>query len=307
MSDPTLPEDGRVKEGGWGANLDPNKWKVVPMKDDPNLSKVVDNNEVNVADRFQTKENAQQFIDFYKFKQAECGEGKVFNYLEDRCEDISTGGKTIYKPTGKTVDHIENHVQNITCSGHPAASRRGDCKVDFINQEATVIVQFTDDCECGDELTIKHWGPGHSNGNCCWEIGCVNQSGKVGRMGEGPHPETTSPKPTKVFGNIGSVAGAKIGVKSIVWKTSGGGHNEIDEGHHEMWVDRTATGNNWQKVAEWDFTSWGGKGSDGMQGDDDGENTNRIPSNLTLEFRCDCNGAKFSNLSVDEIVPGVRA
>jgi hypothetical protein len=304
MSNDTLPDSGgRVKEGGWGANLDPNKWKVIPMKDDPNLSKVVDDNKVNVADRFQTKENAQQFIDFYKSKSAECGEGKVFNYLKNQCEDISGGdglGKTIYKPTGETVDHIENHVQNIGCGGQRANSRRGDCNVGFINQEATVIVQFTRDCNCGDELTIKHWGPGHRDGNCCWEIGCVNQSGAVGRMGEGVHPKTTSPKPTKVFGNIGSVAGAKIGVKSIVWKTSGGGH-------HEMWVDKTATGNNWQKVAEWEFTSWGGKGSDGMQGRDDGKNTTQIASNLTLEFRCDCDGAQFSSLSVDEIVPGVRA
>jgi hypothetical protein len=210
-------------------------------------------------------------------------------------------GKTIYKTTGKKVNNIDNHVQHIGCGGHSnVASRRGDCKVDFTDQEATVIVQFTSTCRCGDELTIKHWGPKHDDGECCWEIGCVNQSGEVGRMGEGPHPNTTSPKPTKVFGNIGNVKGAKIGVKSIVWKTSGGGH-------HEMWVDKTATGNNWNKVAEWEFTSWGGKGSDGMQGDKDGKNTDNIASNLTVEFRCDCDGAQFSDLSVDEIVPSVMA
>jgi hypothetical protein len=267
------------------------------MKDDPNSFKVVDSNKVNVADRFQTKENAEKFIEFYKSKSAACGEGKVINYLKNLCEDksagggtIHAGGRTIYKPTGETVDHIDNHVQNIGCSGHRANSRRGDCKVDFINQEATVIVQFTREAQCGDELTIKHWGPGHSDGKCCWEIGCVNQSGKVGRMGEGPHPTTTSPKPTSEIQNIGSVEGAKIGVKSIVWKTATGGH-------HEMWVDKTAAGNNWQKVAEWDFTEWG-----------DRRKTSQIDErNLTVEFRCDCDGAQFSNLSVDEIVPGVKA
>jgi hypothetical protein len=303
MSEVVLPDSGgRVKDGGWGANVDPNKWEIIPMKDDPNKSKVVDSNKVNVADNFQTQANAQQFIDFYKSKSAECGAGKVFNYLKNQCEDISDirGGRTIYKPTGETVDHIDNHVQNIGCGDHRANSRRGDCKVDFINQEATVIVQFTREAQCGDELTIKHWGPGHSDGNCCWEIGCVNQSGEVGRMGEGPHPVTTKPKPTKEIKNIGSVAGAKIGVKSIVWKTATGGH-------HEMWVDKMATGNNWQKVAEWDFASFGAEGfsSHGVQG----KNTNQIaPTNkLTVEFRCDCDGAQFSNLSVDEIVPGVMA
>lgn len=296
MSSDTLPDSGgRVKNGGWGANPDPNNWNIVPMKDDPSLFKVVDNNKVNVADRFQNKESAEKFIDFYKSKQAECGDGKVFNYITNQCEDkISRTGKTIYKPTGETVDQIENHVQNIGCSGHRSNSRRGDCKVDFINQEATVTVQFTNDCTCGDELTIKHWGPGHSDGNCCWEIGCVNQSGDVGRMGEGPHPSASSPKPTSEIKNIGSIAGQKIGVKSIVWKIDG----PSMKGHHEMWVDNTATGNNWQKVSEWDFDQWGNN-----------QKTNKIApfGRLTVEFRCDCDGATFSDLSVDEIVPGVLA
>jgi len=95
-------------------------------------------------------------------------------------------GRTIYKTTGKTAGQIKNHVQKIGCGNKDnVPSRRGDCNVDFINQEATVIVQFTHNCDCGDELTIKHWGPGHSDGNCCWEVGCVNQSGEAGRMGEG--------------------------------------------------------------------------------------------------------------------------
>ncbi|KAA2283532.1 hypothetical protein [Candidatus Nitrosocosmicus sp. SS] len=294
-----------VKPNGWGANLDPNNWKVTNMQDDPNLFKVVDKNEVNVAHKFQTQADAEQFIEFHKSKQLECGNGKVWNYLKNQCEvtgnDGDNGIKTIYKMTGKKAEGI-NHVQNIHCSGHAAASRRGDFDhVGFINQEATVVVQFTTDCKCGDELTIKHWGGKHSdNDNSCFEIGCVNQSGKVGRMGEGFHPYTSSPKPTKVFANIGSVKGAKIGVKSIVWKTN-------DGGHHEMWIDKTATGNNWEKVAEWNFTSWGSKGSDGMWHDDHGKNTTQIPSNHTIEFRCDCDGAKFSDMSVVEIVPGVKA
>ncbi len=119
-------------------------------------------------------------------------------------------------------------------------------------------------------------------------------------MGEGPHPKTTDPKPTKVIGNIGNVKNKKIGVKSIVWKTSGGGH-------HEMWVDKSASGNNWEKVAEWEFTAWGARGSDGMDGKDGGRNTDKVPSKSTVEFRCDCDDATFEDLSVVEIEPGVRA
>jgi hypothetical protein len=302
LSNVELPNDGRVKEGGWGAESKPKTWTITSMKDEPTLFKVIDKNNVNVADSFHTQDNAQQFIDFHKSREDECEEGKVYNYLKKQCEGISAIGKTIYKTTGKKANNINNHDQGITCSGHHANSRRGDCDVDFINQEATVTVQFTTDCKCGDELTIKHWGPGHSDGNCCWEIGCVNQSGEVGRMGEGPHPVTTSPKPTTNKSNIGSVKGAKIGVKSIVWKTS----DDPVKGHHEMWVDKTATGN-WQKAAEWDFANWGAEGFSSHG--EDGRNTNKIaPTNkLTVEFRCDCDDAQFTDLSVDEIVPGVMA
>jgi hypothetical protein len=291
-----MSESGRVKD--WGAISDPvqGAWKAVRMKHE-DLFKVVDVNGVNVADRFLTQENAEQFIELNKSEAATCAsQGKKWDYILKQCEVPFATGKTIYKATGRSVDNIDNHVQEIGCGDSDnVKSRRGDCKVNFINQEATVIVQFTNNCDCGDELTIKHWGPGHSSDDdCCFEIGCVNQSGDVGRMGEGPHPKTSSPKPTTEIKNIGSVAGQKIGVKSIIWKIDG----PSMKGHHEMWVDKTATGNNWQKVSEWDFEKWGHE-----------RKTNEIAplDKLTVEFRCDCEGAKFSNLSVDEIVPGVMA
>ena len=291
-----MSESGRVKD--WGAIRDPVQggWKATSMKHE-DLFKVVDANGVNVADRFLTQQNAEQFIELNRSEAANCvSQGKKWNYILKQCE-VTIIGRTIYKTTGRSVDNIDNHVQKIGCGdSDDVASRRGDCNVGFINQEATVIVQFTGNCDCGDELTIKHWGPNHKDGKCCWEIGCVNQSGDVGRMGEGPHPKTTSPKPTTEVKNIGSVARQKIGVKSIVWKIDG----PSMKGHHEMWVDKTATGNNWQKVAEWDFEKWGNPSK---------EMTDQIAptDKLTVEFRCDCEGAQFSNLSVDEIVPGVMA
>ena len=290
-----MSESGRVKD--WGAIRDPvqGAWKAISMKHE-DLFKVVDANGVNVADRFLTQQNAEQFIELNKAEAANCAsQEKKWDYILKQCE-VPHIGKTIYKTTGKSVDNIDNHVQKIGCGDSDSVkSRRGDCKVNFINQEATVIVQFTTNCECGDEFTIKHWGPGHHDEHdCCFEIGCVNQSGDVGRMQEGPHPKTTSPKPTTEVKNIGSVAGQKIGVKSIVWKIDG----PSMKGHHEMWVDKTATGNNWQKVSEWDFTEWGHKN----------KTTEIAPlDKITVEFRCDCEGAQFSDLSVDEIVPGVMA
>lgn len=57
---PGLPNDGRQQSKG--ANADANTWKVVPMKDDPRLFKVVDSAGINVADRFHTNANAEQYV-----------------------------------------------------------------------------------------------------------------------------------------------------------------------------------------------------------------------------------------------------
>ena len=60
------PADGHVKPGGWGGNQDPFTWRVISMQDDPTLFKIVDNNNTNIAHRFVTQQEAQQYIDYEK-------------------------------------------------------------------------------------------------------------------------------------------------------------------------------------------------------------------------------------------------
>lgn len=64
---PTKPTEGKVKE--WGANKDPSTWSVVKMRDNPALSKVVDDQAINVATDFTSDATAQQYIDYYKYIQ----------------------------------------------------------------------------------------------------------------------------------------------------------------------------------------------------------------------------------------------
>src|SRR5207344_931771 len=67
VTDPTKPTEGKVKEGGWGANLDKkDEWKVVNMKDFPEQFKIVDAAGKNVATNFKTKEVAENFIAYFK-------------------------------------------------------------------------------------------------------------------------------------------------------------------------------------------------------------------------------------------------
>src|SRR3954470_3580547 len=61
-----VPDTGYVKPGGWGANTDASTWKVVNMKDTPNLFKVVDSAGKNVAVNFRTQVGAQAYIDSHK-------------------------------------------------------------------------------------------------------------------------------------------------------------------------------------------------------------------------------------------------
>ena len=56
-----LPNDGR-EQPSKGADMDPHTWEVVPMRDDPSLFKVVDDAGINVADQFQSKANAEQYV-----------------------------------------------------------------------------------------------------------------------------------------------------------------------------------------------------------------------------------------------------
>ena len=58
---PELPNDGRPQPSK-GANADAHKWKVVPMKDDVSMFKVVDSARTNVADQFHSKAHAEQYI-----------------------------------------------------------------------------------------------------------------------------------------------------------------------------------------------------------------------------------------------------
>lgn len=201
-------------------------------------------------------------------------------------------GTSIYPKTGKACS-CKDGSQSIGCGGKNVHSERTDCScpTGLINQEATGTIQFAGACGCGDEATIKHWGPSHhSNSDCCWEIGTVNQKGAVGFNMEGPHPDTTMPKPESALGNVGSLQNKQVSIKSIIWKTGGGGH-------HEVWIDTTNSLSNWKKIAQRDFTSWGKT-----------RKATTPTSPPLLEYRCDCDQAKWTNTTIVEIQPpGAKA
>ena len=61
------PTEGFIKPGGWGANQDPKTWKHTAMKDKPEMFKVVDDADKNVATDFTTEDNAKYYIEYYQW------------------------------------------------------------------------------------------------------------------------------------------------------------------------------------------------------------------------------------------------
>ena len=64
--DPVKPTEGTIKEGGWGANMDPKTWVRTVMRNPSTQFKVVDGAGKNVATNFTTPQNADNFITYFQ-------------------------------------------------------------------------------------------------------------------------------------------------------------------------------------------------------------------------------------------------
>lgn len=206
----------------------------------------------------------------------------------------TTGGGTstgshIYPTTGKTCGCVGATQPLNTSSGHCTTVRSNCNNCGLLNYEATAILQFGGGCSCGgDEATIKHYGPNHQPGNCCWAMSVVNQDGSCAWGGEGPHGGTTN-KNQGSLGSVGSLAGKKVGIKSVIWKTATGAHQEL-------FVDPSGAGTSWKKMGARNMTQWGDK-----------QKTSTPSSSQQVEFRVDCTQAKWLSTSVAEIKPPAGA
>jgi hypothetical protein len=193
-------------------------------------------------------------------------------------------GTHIYKTTGKKCS-CTSESQTIGCGGGSSPSLRVNCNnCGLQNYEATATLQFGGGCGCGDEATVKHYGPTHQDGNCCWALSNVQQNGQCFFGGEGPHPDTD--KSQQSLGSIGNVKGKRVSIKSVIMKTSNGAHQEL-------YVDPTGNGSNWKKMGARDISSWGNS-----------KKSSSISSNQQVEFRVDCSGAKWLSWDVSEIASG---
>lgn len=202
-------------------------------------------------------------------------------------------GATLYKGTGKTWPGKDTgpEGQKISyASGGGGASRRINHEgVSSGALECTIYYTFNGkNCHDGDEenMTIKGWGPTHSDDNCCWCLFGIQQNGDAYFGGEGPHPNTD--KNQQKLASLGDLKGKKVGQKLVIWPASGG-----KGAHQEAYVD-LGTGT-WKLLGSRDSPCGANK------------KENSPVSSQQIEFRIDCTGVSIDCSHVAEITPGSRS
>lgn len=243
---PTVVDEGYVKPGGWGGDTkNPKKWKVVNMKDDPKLFKVVDRKGKNIAANFMTKAGAQAFIDkAIKLSQEDGDPDPDAPEVPPIVPDVppttpppqgtftgpyagigpilqsSTRGPTErHYNSGKDSDWtIEKNVHNIKAKNHQ-----------FVSYVTMNKIEHDD--------TISHKGGGRHMEEGWLDHTVGFEDGQTGLGTERKHPDYDL---IQEGAKIGSVLGKKIGVATAYF---------TDINHSELWVDFPANGK-WKKVLE---------------------------------------------------------
>ena len=251
---PTPKDEGFVKPGGWGGNTrKPKEWKVVSMKDDPKLFKVVDKKRKNIAANFFTKAGAQAFIDKAIELSQEDGEPdepdntpEVPPVIEEpEIPKPPTGGTTTpgqlgpYPAIGKTFTSTRRPESGFT-TRHYASGKEDDKTVEQnvknIKARAHQFITYVTmkSIEHSDNISLKLGGT--HNGSGWFDNGVDFESGQTCLGTEKKHPSTDTcvikgPK-------IGSVLNKKVGVAATYF---------ADKNKTELWTD---TGTGWKKQVE---------------------------------------------------------
>lgn len=212
---PAKPTEGRIKDWGGDINKGAATWKIVKMKDNAKLYKVVDGKGTNIADLFNTPETAQAFVNYYIWKQGDTPEPNPNPNPNPNPEPnpnpqpgsgTDKFGTKLLFADGSTVNYdVKNNFRDD--------GKRFDFLVggDWTASEATGYFRFTKD-PVDDEVSIKWSEKSHSGSNAvqCYDTGVGIKDGKVRMRFENPHPEYS--------GNIGSGQGDPLSTKFIGYK-----------------------------------------------------------------------------------------
>jgi hypothetical protein len=238
----TKPTEGTVKKGGWGANLDKkDEWKVVAMKDNPALWKIVDAAGKNVATEFSKKEIAESFITYFKTHPFPPEDTNVPPPVTPDQPPVGTGDGPYPQKVGSKTLQSE---QRGPTTRHYASGKPDDETIeknvkDIPYRNYQWIVETTiKEMEHDDTISLKFGGQ-HTTGNGWWDCGVGIYDGQTCLGSEPKHPST----------NLCVVKGPKIGdIRNKKIKIAGVFFEEND--HIELWTNLGDGG--WKKQVEGD-------------------------------------------------------
>ena len=238
------PADGTyvIKPGGWGAADNPNAWKITNMRDFPELFKIVDPAERNVATNFATQELAQQYIDYQKSQwkeelEPDQGEEKPEEKPQPPAEGTTVKGP--YPTIGKEL----KSTQRGPTTRHYASGKPDDETIEKnvkgikARKHQFIVYVTMNKVEHDDQLSTKLGGTHMGTG---WFDNTIQfESGQTGLGVERKHPSTKLE--VKKGQKIGTILGKKIGMCSVF---------NADKNHVELWTDFEGSG--WKKQVEGD-------------------------------------------------------
>jgi hypothetical protein len=240
--EPPTNDPGFVKPGGWGSKeKNPAKWKVVNMKDDPKLFKIVDSKGKNIAANFITKEGAQKFIDYAKSLYDEDGDPDQPDETPDQPPEIPTPGGQLgpYPAKGPTLESTRRPKTGLTVR-HYRSGKEDDKTMEHnvkgikARRHQFITYVTIHSIEHDDNISLKlggtHMGSGWFDNGVSFEAGqcCLGVEKK--------HPST---KTCVVKGpKIGSVLNKKVGIACSY---------DADTNKTELF---TNTGSGWKKQVE---------------------------------------------------------
>lgn len=249
------PSEGLIKPGGWGADLaNKDAWKVIAMKDNPALFKIVDAAGKNVATNFTAKEVAESFIAYYKTHPfpptTDVTPEPTPTPTPDPTPQPQPGGNNvtkdgvqlIYSP-GKNV--LYQYKDNFRDDGK-RYDFNGLKQGEFVSSELVGYFKFTQD-PVDDEISGKFSYMSHSGSNNvqCYDAGCGIRKGDTRFRFENPHP-SYSGNLAKGIKNGVPLNDKWIGYKFVKKVEEGG--NILLEIYQDAGDNETKPSNTWEKL-----------------------------------------------------------
>ena len=243
-----------------GAKKDPHTWEVVNMNNPPEKFKVVDNSQpaINVADLFESREGAQQYIDHHVWLvENPCPAGQVHNIETGECEERTESPKdengVVY--LYPVVDGSETFVPDIdekakgtrwefNKQGQPGMDLGGYFK----------IKRETND----DEISGKLYGAKHPPGRCYTSQ--LDFSGNEVRL-KIEHDHDHNSAGIRINGDnklekeddlgLGSVKGRWIGIRWLCFNIENNSKVRIVTLVDNHYSGEGDPENNWKVIGDW--------------------------------------------------------